>query len=131
MRRLTLILSDLYLPEEAQRGVTVPTTRDLPNLEWLLRFAESPEHIGDWRAWLLEQSVPRLRNLPVASISANERIDGRDLDSTWLATPVALEARLDHVRLLDRGLLRLDKTDRERCLARSTCSTMAANVRSS
>ena len=115
MRRLTLILSDLYLPEEAQRGMGVPTTRDLPNLEWLLRFAESPEHIGDWRAWLLEQSVPGLRNMPVASISANERIDGRDLESTWLATPVALEARLDHVRLLDRGLLHLDKADRERC----------------
>ncbi len=64
MRRLTLILSDLYLPEEAGRGMTVPTTRDLPNLEWLLRFAESPEHIGDWRSWLLEQTVPGLKNLP-------------------------------------------------------------------
>jgi hypothetical protein len=39
-------------------------------------------------------------------------LDGRELDSTWLATPVALEARLDHVRLLDRGLLRLDADER-------------------
>ena len=49
MRRLTLILSDLYLPDEAARGMAVPTTRHLPNLEWLLRFADSPEPIGDWR----------------------------------------------------------------------------------
>jgi hypothetical protein len=115
MRRLTLILSDLYLPEETHRGIAVPSTRDLPNLEWLLRFAESPEHIGDWRPWLLEQTVPVLRNLAVASISAYELIDDRYLDSTWLATPVALEARLDHVRLLDRGLLRLDNSERESC----------------
>jgi hypothetical protein len=95
MRRLTLILSDLYLPEEAGRG-DAQVTHDLPNLEWLLRFSDSPELIGDWRRWLLEQT-------------------GRNLDSTWLATPVALEARLDHVRLLDRGLLRLDESERERC----------------
>ena len=119
--------------------MTVPATRDLPDLEWLLRFAESPEHIGDWRPWLLEQTVPGLRSLPVASISAYERIDGHDLDATWLATPVALEARLDHVRLagsrpvasrrvrtreLSRGISRA-------CSARSTCSTMAVNARSS
>jgi len=115
MRRLTLILSDLYLPEEAERGMAVPKTRHLPNLEWLLRFAESPERIGDWRQWLLEKTVPGLKSFPVASISAYERIDGRDLDATWLATPVALEARLDHVRLLDRGLLRLDEKERDSC----------------
>ena len=57
MRRLTLILSDLYLPEEAQRGMTVPTTRHLPNLEWLLRFAESPEHVERG----FDQPCPRLR----------------------------------------------------------------------
>jgi hypothetical protein len=115
MRRLTLILSDLYLPEEAERGVAVPPTRHLPHLEWLLRFADSPEHIADWRQWLLEKTVPGLKTLPVAAISAYERIDGRDLDATWLATPVALEARLDHVRLLDRGLLRLNESERESC----------------
>ena len=96
-------------------ATAVPTTRDLPDLEWLLRFADSPERIGDWRQWLLAQTVPGLENLPVASISAYGRIDGRDLESTWLATPVALEARLDHVRLLDRGLLRLDESERASC----------------
>lgn len=115
MRRLTLILSDLYLPEEADLGAGVSPTRDLPNLEWLLRFAGSPEQTGDWRRWLLGQTVPGITKLPVASISAHERIDGRDLESTWLATPVALEARLDHVRLLDRGLLRLEPDERAGC----------------
>jgi len=115
MRRVTLILSDLYLPEEAERGAAIPVTRDLPNLEWLLRFAGRPAHIGDWRPWLLAQTVPGLENRSVASISAYQRIAGRDLESAWLATPVALEARLDHVRLPDRGLLRLDESGRERC----------------
>ena len=36
MRRLTLILSDLYLPEEAMAG-EVPQTQQMPALEWLLR----------------------------------------------------------------------------------------------
>ena len=115
MRRLTLILSDLYLPEEAQRGSEIPAARDLPNLEWLLRYADAAQHTGDWRRWLVEKTVPGLRNLPVASISAHQSIAGRDLDSTWLATPVALEARLDHVRLVDRGLLRLESSERESC----------------
>jgi len=48
MRRLTLILSDLYLPEETHRGIAVPSTRDLPNLEWLLRFADSPDFLSPW-----------------------------------------------------------------------------------
>jgi hypothetical protein len=114
MRRLTLILSDLYLPEEAGRGAPVPKTLDLPHLEWLLRFSDAPERIGDWRRWLLEHTPPGFKNLSVAGISAYPCIDDRDIP-TWLATPVALEARLDHVRLLDRGLLRLDESERASC----------------
>ena len=102
MRRITLILSDLYLPgevgpEEASRDL--PATRKLPELESLLRFADSPELIGDWRRWIL----------------AHHPLGGRSLETKWLATPVALEARLDHVRLLDRGLLRLDESERASC----------------
>jgi hypothetical protein len=102
MRRLTLILSDLYLPgevgpKEARREL--PVMRELPALEWLLRFSDSPEDIGDWRRWLL----------------AHRPVDGRQLESKWLATPVALAARLDHVRLLDRGLLHLDESERADC----------------
>jgi hypothetical protein len=115
MRRLTLILSDLYLPEEAGRGDAIPPTHAMPNLEWLLRFSGASERVGDWRRWLLAETAPGLENLPIASISAYERVDGRALESTWLATPVALEARLDHVRLLDRGLLRLDESERAGC----------------
>jgi hypothetical protein len=115
MRRLTLILSDLYLPEEAGRGAPVPTTHDLPNLEWLLRFADAPEQTGDWRRWLLEHTPPGFKSLSVAGISGAQCVDDRDIQSTWLATPVALEARLDHVRLLDRGLLRLDEFERASC----------------
>lgn len=115
MRRLSLILSDLFLPEEAGPSAGVSPARALPNLEWLLRFSGSPDRIVDWRRWLLEQTAPALVELPIASVSAGERVGGRDLESSWLATPVALEARLDHVRLLDRGLLRLDESERASC----------------
>jgi len=102
MRRLTLILSDLYLPaeggqKEARDGPQ--GVRTLPELEWLLRFSDSSKRIGDWRRWIL----------------ARNPADGRTIESKWLATPVALEARLDHVRLLDRGLLRLDEAERASC----------------
>ena len=99
MRRLTLILSDLYLPSEMgpdEARIGASEAIDLPALEWLLRFADPPRRVGDWRAWILGQH-------------------GYGLESNWLATPVALEARLDHVRLLDRGLLRLDDTERADC----------------
>lgn len=92
MHRLTLILSDLYLPEDSVSG-EAPRTHDLPAFDWLLRFAEKPRRIHDWRHWLLEQF-------------------GRRSDDLWLATPVHLEARLDHARLVDRGLIRLGPEDR-------------------
>jgi len=112
MRSITLILSDLYLPEEAGRGVSPPPTYALPNFEWLLRFADPPERIGDWRRWLLGETPPGFLSPTIAGISAWRNVDASDVKSTWLATPVALEARLDHVRLLDRGLLRLDESER-------------------
>jgi hypothetical protein len=104
MRRLTLILSDLFLPAEAVKE-SFPAMLDLPGLEWLLRFA-SVEHIGDWRHWLArELGATGVAELPVAhacALAAKLPAGG-----AWMATPVALEARLDHVRLRDRGLLRL------------------------
>lgn len=105
MRRLTLILSDLYLPSEFgpdKAGRNLPAMRELPALEWLLRFSDSPRRVDDWRAWLLEQTSPG-------------SIGDQFPEASWRATPVALEARLDHVRLVDRGLLRLDETERVNC----------------
>jgi hypothetical protein len=106
MRRLTLILSDLYLPDETAAGV-VPQIDPMPELEWLLRFAEAPARIGDWRRWLLNQVGGQLVEIPLAVICGHEKVSGSALETAWLATPVALEARLDHGRLIDRGLLYL------------------------
>jgi hypothetical protein len=82
MRRLTLILSDLYLPEEAERGMAVPTTRHLPNLEWLLRFASRPS-VSVTGGMALEKRFrcqvlrsPRSRPRTMAATCA-----------TWLALP--------------------------------------------
>jgi hypothetical protein len=114
MRRLSLILSDLYLPEDAVRGRSFPDAIELPGFEWLLRFAAHARHIGDWRSWALaELGADHLAHLPVAHVCGLGRLDSAAASRAWLATPVHLEARLDHVRLSDRGLLRLEASERQ------------------
>jgi hypothetical protein len=104
MRRLTLILSDLYLSENTA-GAELPRTHSLPQLESLLRVAESTE-LPDWRRWLLAHGAGGHPGRPLAESCAVSL--GLPAGSAWLATPVHLEARLDHVRLSDRGLLRVE-----------------------
>jgi hypothetical protein len=113
MRRLTLILSDLYLPEESVNDSRHAKPIELPNLEWLLRFARRVERIPDWRSWLsADLGDAHLSGVPLAQACAFGLLPA-PIDSTcWLATPVHLEARLDHVRLADRGLLRPDSSER-------------------
>jgi hypothetical protein len=117
MRRLTLILSDLFLPEESVVGA-VPQTHELPALDWLLRFADV-QRIGDWRHWLLARagganSHLRLGTLASRTVSPGVAAYDPWMDSAWIATPVHLEARLDHARLVDGGLIRLDEAERAR-----------------
>jgi hypothetical protein len=112
MRRLTLILSDLYLPEDAEGGA-IPAALELPSLDWLLRFANRAERIRDWRSWLsADLGATRLSKLPVAQVCALGLLPPAAASTAWLATPVHLEARLDHVRLSDRGLLHVDPEER-------------------
>jgi hypothetical protein len=111
MRRLTLILSDLYLPTGAPKE-SFPAALELPALSWLLRFARAPRRIDDWRSWLArELGADDVAELPVAQVCAQGAAP--NLTNCWLAAPVALEARLDHVRLRDRGLLRLSVEERQ------------------
>ena len=110
MHRLTLILSDLYLPAESVRE-TLPDTMSLPSLAWLLRFSAA-RSVGDWRRWLAgEHGAAALRDASPASALAAHL--GALPGGAWIATPVSLEARLDHVRLRDRGLLRLPVEQRQ------------------
>ena len=113
MRRLTLILSDLYLPEEAGPDATVPEALALPQLEWLLRFAQS-RAIPDWRRALsLDVGRADLAVQSSAVLAARDCLHVTPAEFVWLATPVRLEARLDHVRMLDRGMPRLAPDERE------------------
>jgi len=112
MRRLTLILSDLYLPEEAVPANSVAAPLALPGLSWLLRFAAGSTPVSDWRQWLAgELGVADLGGLAPAQVAARARLTPEVAASAWFATPVLLSARLDHVRLVDRGLLRVDPGD--------------------
>src|ERR1041384_4395701 len=105
MRRLTLILSDLYLPADAVRE-SFPTTLELPALDALLRFAPAPRRIANWRSWLAQEvGVEAVEGWPAAHVHA--LAVGMEPAGAWLATPVRLEARLDHVRLSNRGILHL------------------------
>lgn len=122
MRRLTLILSDLYLPEESVNG-DLPQSQPLPSLDWLLRYASTRAGIADWRRWLArELAAEALAERPPAQVRALAA--GIDPGGVWLATPVRLEARLDHVRLADRGVLRLPP-DQQQALAREFRATFA------
>ena len=113
MRRLTLILSDLYLPAEASLE-NLPAPAALPGLDWLLRFAQATSLADDWRQWLLlELGLHSLAGQSVAAMAARAWLTPDLAATAWLATPVRLEARLDHVRLVDRGLLRLTFAERQ------------------
>ena len=114
MRRLSLILSDLYLPSEAAgRGAGLPAALHLPHLDWLLRFAGRVDRVRDWRSWLsADLGRVDLARMTVAQACAQGLPDSLS-SNAWLATPVHLEARIDHVRLADRGLLRLTADERD------------------
>lgn len=114
MRRLTLVLSDLYLPEE-NPAADRPPMQALPGLESLLRVAEWESVRPDWRHWLLARHGGSLAHQSLAELCADSF--GLPAEGTWLATPVHLEARLDHVRMSDRGLLSLSRDESARCCA--------------
>jgi hypothetical protein len=105
MRRLTLILSDLYVPEGSRDAVPAP------NLEWLLRFARRRQPIADWRTWLASELGYNPEAVqPLAGFAGPA--------GAWFATPVHLLAALDHVRLDAHGLLDVARTERgEWCAA--------------
>jgi len=113
MRRLTLILSDLFLPEESDRPASpeVPSADALPmpSLDALLRAAHSRDLTGDWRAWLAAAlGLEGLRDVPPAQVAARARLPPELAAQAWFAMPVFFDLHINHVRLNPRGLLRVD-----------------------
>ncbi len=102
MRRVAIVLADLFVHDEARTAATVELPA-MPALESLLRFATLRQPRCYWRDWL--QSTLALPRLSVAATVATalEQCD----DDAWLATSVSLEAQLNHVRLREQGLLSL------------------------
>lgn len=67
----------------------------------LARARAAPVAHGDWRDWLARRlGRADLAQLPPAQLAAPQGKPARDL---WFATPVALVATLDHVRLAPEG----------------------------
>ncbi len=93
--RLTLVLADVFVPASASPADAVSPQ---PMLERLLRFASAARLGVDWRSWVATQWA----------VAAATR---------WRATPVVLEARLDHVRLTERGVVLLDDARAEELVA--------------
>src|SRR5262245_33668756 len=98
MQRLTLILSDLYLPEDASRADAVSSPFSLPALSALLRVASATPVRPHWRAWLARELGLQMSEDSVAQIAAAAVVSAGEAATAWLATPVHLSARLDHVR---------------------------------
>ena len=114
MHRLTLILSDLFLPEEVGPAGHTRDMVALPNLEWLLRFASRRSPVQDWRERIaIETGIWTQAACQPARFVARQRRPDHDARSSWFATPLHLEARLDHVRLHERGLIRLAEHERQ------------------
>jgi hypothetical protein len=111
MRRLTLILSDLYLPSDMESDW--PSIPRLEHFEWLLRIARRSPSIRPWRTELCAYAGrPEFSKLAPAEVAARGRISEPLAGTSWLAAPVHLEARLDHVRLASAGLLSLAADER-------------------
>lgn len=117
MSRFTLILSDLYLPQDSDEPPERASLH-LPNLGWMLRYANRRDMVGDWRSWLARESgaAALARRPPAQAVAAHyfSRLENANelASRAWLATPVHLEARIDHVRLSDRGFIALSAAER-------------------
>ncbi|HQW08745.1 MAG TPA: hypothetical protein PLC64_03190 [Steroidobacteraceae bacterium] len=78
----------------------------------LARARESRLAAGDWRTWLAQRlGVEALAQRPPAQVAA--AAVGVAAEGAWFATPVALVAALDHVRMHATGWLTL--TEGEAC----------------
>jgi len=71
----------------------------------LARARPAPLANGDWRGWLARRlGREDLARQPPAQLAAGRNAPG---DDTWFATPVALLAALDHVRMAPDGCVLL------------------------
>jgi hypothetical protein len=102
---LVLILPDLFLPA-APSGAGAELVR--------LRLGSSEDVKGGWRRWFAERiGQPELARLPAATVIAaamaypSPPTDDSESESHWIATPLALDAALDHVRVPHDAVLTL------------------------
>ncbi len=104
MRELTVILSDVY-------GLSEVPVAAAPALAQIRRFGNLQTLPGGWRPWIAERlGRPDLASLAPASLAAALQPDAA---GGWrlLATPVHLEARLDHVHMDSGAMLDLEPSE--------------------
>jgi len=119
LRHLVLVLADLYCASGDARSERQPDAIGsvaMPAFDELLRFATLHPNRIAWREWL--RRVLDIAPQSPASIAAHacgaHATDGAD---AWLATPLSLEPRLDHVRVRDGGLLTLTEAEQTALVA--------------
>lgn len=104
MRELTVILSDVY-------GLSEVPVAAAPALAQIRRFGRSETLPGGWRRWIAERlGRPDLASLAPASLASALQPDAA---GGWrlLATPVHLEARIDHVHMDSGAILDLEASE--------------------
>lgn len=108
-----LLVPDVFLPADG-------ALESLPVAQFPQRFGAARPVQGGWRAWLAGRlgrpDLALAGEAEVVALSLPEDAQGAAAPgaargtgaANWLATPVALNAALDHVRLPQSGLLELD-----------------------
>ena len=126
MHELVIVIADLYLPHGAASayGGGAPDSPPLAGIEYVGRFGERTVLEHGWRAWLahwlgradLAEVAPAyiaaaaLR--PPAAEGSRAAASAAPLEaSTWIATPLHLDAGLSRVHLEHRGILPLTQPE--------------------
>jgi hypothetical protein len=119
VREIVMVIADLYWPRGADAGAgeRQAAFARLPGIETAARFGARATLPRGWRAWLAEHlGRADLRGVAPACVAAAARepasgtagaAGAADNTTTWIASPVHLQAGLTRVHLGPGGLLRL------------------------
>jgi hypothetical protein len=117
VRELVIVIADLYLPDaqEAAAPEVAAAFTDVPGIEAAARFGRRRSLTDGWRAWLAASlGHTGLAGTALASTAAAVLpVPAADGLTSWIATPLSLQAGAASVHLEHRGILRLTGEEQE------------------